>query len=333
MCLITGDYNFSELLDCSQLGSHIVHLCAATIIRNEADIIEAFVRHNLTLIDRLAVVDHGSFDGTSEILAALLQEGLPLTVVRDERVGFFQPEVLTPLARDLLRRGADFVFMLDADEFLRTLSRSTLEEMLARVPAGMHALAPWVTYIPDFNRTLRGDPIALLHSARRLPAERQLLHKVVVSRRLLETPAAFVAMGNHRVYPSDDAPDEPCPHARLPHGAIAVAHVPVRSASQFTGKIAVGWLAHLAAKRDNPSLSFHWGEAYAMLAAGKCFSVDDLNAIAANYSIPREQWVAADPATWIDDPFLADIALRYARLAQGNAFATVLRFAERLAHG
>jgi hypothetical protein len=310
-----------------------VHLCAATIIRNEADIIEAFVRHNLSLVDRLAVVDHGSFDGTSDILAALVGEGLPLTVMRDERVGFFQPEVLTPLARELLQGGADFVFMLDADEFLKTLSRSMVQETLAGVPAGMHALVPWMTYIPDFSRTSPDDPIAVLHSARRLSEERQLSHKVVVSRRFLETPAAFVAMGNHRVYPSDDAPDEPCPHVRLPQEAIAVAHVPIRSANQFTGKIAVDWLAHLAAKRDNPLLSFHWGEAYAMLAAGKCFSVDDLNAIAANYSIPREQWGAIDPATWVDDAFLADISLRYARLGQGDAFATVLRFAERLARG
>ena len=78
-------------------------LCAAAIVRNEADIIEAFVRHNLAVVDRLAVVDHGSFDGTTEILAALVREGLPLTVGRDERAGFFQPEVLTPLARELLR--------------------------------------------------------------------------------------------------------------------------------------------------------------------------------------------------------------------------------------
>lgn len=311
-----------------------MHLCVATIVRNEADIIEAFVRHNLTVVDRLAVVDHGSFDGTSEILAALGQEGLPLTVVRDERVGFFQPEVLTPLARSLLRHGgADFVVMLDAGEFLRTPSRRVLEEMLARVPAVMHALAPWVTYIPAFDRTSGDDPVALLQSARRLPAEPKLLHKVVVNRCFLETPAAFVAMGNHRVYPSDEEPDGPCPHARLPREAIAVAHVPIRSADQLTAKIAVGWLAHPAAKREHPSPSFHWGEAYAMLAAGKRFCSDDLNAMAANYSIPRAQWVASDPSSWIDEPFLAAIALRYTHLAHGDAFSTVLRFAERLARG
>ena len=45
-----------------------MHLCAATIVRNEAEIIQAFVGHNVTLLDHIAVVDHGSFDGTSEIV-------------------------------------------------------------------------------------------------------------------------------------------------------------------------------------------------------------------------------------------------------------------------
>jgi len=310
-----------------------MRLCAVAIVRNEADIVEAFVRHNLTVVDRLVVVDHGSFDGTSEILAALVREGLPLTVAADERVGFFQPEVLTPLARDLLRHdSADFVFMLDADEFLKTPSRRVLERTLARAPQGMHALVPWVTYIPEFEGAAGAeDPLAPLRSAKRLPVERKPQHKVAVARSFLETPAAFVAMGNHRVLPSDETPDAPCPHARLPQEAAAVAHVPVRSAAQLTAKIAIGWLAYLSSGRNNPALSFHWGEAYAKLAAGRRFSPSDLVAMAANYSVPESEWVASDRATWVDEPFLADIGLRYSKAGPVDDFAAVLRFAERMA--
>ena len=46
-------------------------LYGVAMVRNEADIIEAFVRHNLTVLDGLVVVDHSSDDGTSEILSAL----------------------------------------------------------------------------------------------------------------------------------------------------------------------------------------------------------------------------------------------------------------------
>ena len=43
------------------------------MVRNEADIVEAFVRHNLTVLDGMAIVDHGSIDATLSILTSLVQ--------------------------------------------------------------------------------------------------------------------------------------------------------------------------------------------------------------------------------------------------------------------
>ena len=70
-------------------------LFGATMLRNEADIVESFVRHNLGVLDGLVAVDHGSADGTSEILAALVREGLPLDIRRDESVAYLQSETMT----------------------------------------------------------------------------------------------------------------------------------------------------------------------------------------------------------------------------------------------
>jgi hypothetical protein len=61
-----------------------MRLWGVSMVRNEADVIEAFVRHNLGVLDGLAIVDHGSFDGTAQILAELQREGLSLRIVRDE---------------------------------------------------------------------------------------------------------------------------------------------------------------------------------------------------------------------------------------------------------
>jgi hypothetical protein len=267
------------------------------------------------------------------MLAALAAEGLPLTILRDERVAYLQPEMVTPVVRRMLESGADFVFVLDADEFIRSPSRSVLERLLARVPAGFHALARWLGYVPDFRAVAGADCAALLRSAKRVPDARAVLHKVIVGRQLLATPAAFVGMGNHRVYPSDEAPDDRCPHARLPEEAVAIAHVPIRSAEQLTAKIAIGWLAAVAARRGNPDLSFHWREAYARLAAGKRFEIDDLIAMAANYSVPEAEWTPPDPQQWIAEPFLNTFALRYSDLGRIDPFAAVLRYAERIASG
>ena len=55
-------------------------LHAVTMIRDEADVIEAFVRHTLCYVDELHVVLHQSLDSTETILDALKQEGLNIRV-------------------------------------------------------------------------------------------------------------------------------------------------------------------------------------------------------------------------------------------------------------
>ncbi|MEP6998210.1 MAG: glycosyltransferase family 2 protein, partial [Betaproteobacteria bacterium] len=72
------------------------------MVRNEADVIEAFVRHNLSVLDGLAIIDHGSLDGTGDILAKLQTENLPLRVERDDQPEFFQSARVTALARETL---------------------------------------------------------------------------------------------------------------------------------------------------------------------------------------------------------------------------------------
>src|SRR5439155_9221070 len=47
-------------------------LVGISMIRNDADIVEPFVRHSLRLLDHLFVVVHCPQDGTGEILSALL---------------------------------------------------------------------------------------------------------------------------------------------------------------------------------------------------------------------------------------------------------------------
>src|SRR5262249_55838362 len=140
-------------------------------------------------------------------------------------------------------------------------------------------------------------------------------------------PKGFIAMGNHRVYPSDETPGQSYPHAHLPEEAIAIAHVPIRSSDQITAKIAIGWLAHLAAHRDNPSLVHHWREAYEALSNGKRLEADELTAMAANYGFPRGEWLPADPATWDDEPFLANFTLKCGGIGRVDAFSALLKFA------
>ena len=43
-------------------------LVGLSMVRNESDVIETFVRHNLTLLDELHIIDHNSSDNTLSLI-------------------------------------------------------------------------------------------------------------------------------------------------------------------------------------------------------------------------------------------------------------------------
>ena len=85
------------------------------LVRDEADIIEATVRHMAGEVDELIVSDNGSTDGTREILADLATE-LPLEILDDPDPAYYQSAKMSRLAEMARQLGATFVLPFDADE-------------------------------------------------------------------------------------------------------------------------------------------------------------------------------------------------------------------------
>ena len=304
---------------------------AAAMVRNEADVIEAFVRHNLTVVDGLAILDHGSSDGTAAILQSLIREGLPIHLVAERRPQFSQWQQMTWLVRDIVARaGPDFVFALDADEFLKVPSRTVLESALAAIPPGLHGVLEWHTYVPRFAAD--GDLLAALRSSRRVTSLPTHEYKAVVaSRPFMADESSVLANGNHFVaHAATPAGATAARAARLRADVAALAHVPIRSVAQYTAKFAVGWLSMLATGPVPDKQAVHWREAYARLRRGETPTVSELELTAANYGLPRERWLPPEAITYRDEPFLAELTLRYGDLGTRDPLALVLAQAERL---
>ena len=285
------------------------------MVRNEADVIEAFVRHHARHVDALHVVDHRSEDGTRAILQALVAEGLPLSLALDDHPAQRQPEIVSALARRAFTAGADAVLALDADEFLKLPDRPAFERWLARVPAELCAALEWQTYVPDFADAA-AHPLAAARTRR--AREAHGLFKVVLTRAFAAAPHATVGPGNHTVLmagPAQDLARQPARLARVPAAVAALAHLPVRSSAQLRAKIALGWRAHRAAARGNDALAFHWQELYAELAAGTP-SPARLRDIACNYGLPMARWERAAAVPLLDDPLPADTPQRYRALGR-----------------
>lgn len=84
-------------------------------VKDEVDVIAGTLRHMADEVDELLVLDNGSIDGTREVLADLKAD-LPLTIVDDPELGYWQSTRMSRLAATAAERGAEWIVPFDADE-------------------------------------------------------------------------------------------------------------------------------------------------------------------------------------------------------------------------
>jgi glycosyltransferase involved in cell wall biosynthesis len=227
-----------------------MNLFGVTCVKNEGDIIEAFVRHNLCFLNRLIVLDHGSTDDTSAILRSLQLEGLALEVVRDDSLGKFQGEKMTGLMRQAAQAGADWVFLLDGDELIKTTSRDPL--VFPMNSSGVLKIK-WENYCAQKEDDLSQiNPVVRIQNRLAYEPyhdgsfrERKDQMKLVVRKDIALNPEAYVLQGNHELSLAgvelEGSLLESC----------SLAHYSLRSPSQYASKISINALQKLS----NPSIA------------------------------------------------------------------------------
>lgn len=290
----------------------LVGLCVA---RNEADIIEAMIRHNLKFLDRLHVVDNRSDDATPEILAAMAQEAEGrLFWSRDGREGHAQQAIINEKLGNFARLdGLAHVVLLDADECLR----GDPEVLRAQASATTKPLRlKWVTYLPDAS----DDPAQLnplLRMTRRRVAENPQYYKVTVPAGLIGK--VKVRPGNHALMVGN----------RTFYGTqidgITLAHFPVRSAEQFAAKVLTGAWSVRWRGLESRNEARHWRELAArIMMAGDIAEVDWIS--------EAQRYAAKGVAETVLDPLIAagEQDLRYTPVAGEMLPRRLIGFAEGL---
>lgn len=300
------------------------------MVKNEADIIETFVRYHCEIVDAMIVVDHGSVDETPGILENLRREGLPLHLGREDAVSKDQGRVLTRAAKQAVSiHRADQVVPLDADEFL--ISPGTREVRAAletlEPPAGGYVCAPWVTYVP----TAQDNPAELnvlkrvLH---RRESEPTRFSKALIPGDLMRRHTAVLEYGSHRLRKHGRVWKRRHPYIETPE--LGLAHFPVRSPEQLFTKVVVGWLSHLARRDRRAGDDTHLHLLYQRFSRGWIPSPDELSAVAMGYAAngkASEIALVRDPVlpvrSWFD--------LRYTRNDPLAPMVVLTAASERLA--
>ena len=259
-------------------------LAVVSLIRNEADVVETFLRHLGRLFDHAVLMDHGSSDGTSRYLAAAASHyGWQHWHVAVP--GYHQQAFTTFALRHVFEHtDADYVFLLDADEFLDVPDRATLE-------AGLMPLAgnPRVVGHLGWRNCVKlraSGPLGLRTRFWMAP-EASRHCKTILPRGLYEASGgqAHPTTGNHDIIPGDGVPISY-------HRVTQLLHFPIRSLQQLRLKAVCGTLSTIA-RTDRPLDELtHWFAMVDRMSRAE-LSEADLIDMVAGYGAGRDPGVAA----------------------------------------
>lgn len=246
------------------------------MVKNEADVIEAFVTHAFTQgLDCLLIMDNGSSDGTREKLNDLSSTH-HLLIGEDQEPGYFQAHKMSRLAWAAWRGGADWVVPMDADEFWLGEQGTLAQDLGQRTSDVVTAKVYNVFPTPRQPQlTAPTGPVRFDHE----PGP----HDKVCARSF---PGMWFSVGNHFVSR---------PGRR--EGTLKIVHLPWRSFEQYQRKVTQGASA-LARTNLALDLGSHW-----RVNAG--MSKDVL----------RERWKnllrgsAPDDMTWRPGPQASEVTL------------------------
>ena len=298
-------------------------LIAISRVKNELDIVEAFVRHHSQLFNTLIVLDDGSTDGTYEVLQQLQAAGLPLVLMRDPSVGYEQSRYMSRLLRMAVDQfGADWVMPLDADEFVETDPEKTLAQILHGRESELLNLS-WNNFVwrPEDDEGAEPNPVMRLRF--RMPPSPNRLNKVLVPAKLVADSSAELDQGNHNlVLDGQVLPSKALYTARL-------CHFPIRSVSQYASKVAVGYLQYSATPDWDHHIGFHYLAPYRLLTEGLDRLVQSMAAQSRRYSLEDNWPETGEPR---EAPFRYQGGpLRFTR-ESASMLSNILHYAEMIAN-
>lgn len=248
-------------------------LLMITKVKNEADIIESFLRYHSYIFDKIVVIENGSIDGTFEIINALIQEGLNIEIVNEAACDFDDFRMANKYtAKYVKETNADYVVFMDADEFLISDTTDNPRNVIENLDKNKIYYLKWKTYIYE-NIEEDVDFVPLKFPIYR-DEEKETFTKIIVPGELYLKNRIIIREGNHDFTCTKIIGTELLENLKF-------AHYPVRSKNQYIKQV----LLNIINIMSNPKKTLqkgehHWKKMYQIQA-----EEIDLNKESLGYSL------------------------------------------------
>jgi glycosyltransferase involved in cell wall biosynthesis len=250
-------------------------IAAVSMVRDECDILELFVRINSKWADRFFILDNGSTDNTPHILRRLAEEGFPITVYTDTGINFDQSRATTQIVRKAISSSAfDYVFPIDCDEFISNADafRTSLAHSSSLDSA---SFVEWSTLIPKSSDSML-EAAPLYTGFERRQTETRRIRKIILTKKVAQS--SIVQAGNHGAVSSDGT------EIKGTNLKVDFFHIPVRSKAQIIAKAIIGSYKMSIKSGRGKHEAFHWDEMVKMMRQYRFdLSDEQLRDLAFNY--------------------------------------------------
>ena len=252
-----------------------------SMVRNEIGVIADFMAHALALFDKICIADHQSDDGTAEFLAELARTHPQVELWRFEEPGYYQSEVINWMVNQVADpKRSDWIFLLDADEFLPFATKEDFGRALAKFGSARFLRLPWLNLVPEtFDRESVLGRRLLRPPSTRPPCS---IGKVAFRSSLRAVASFAIQMGNHLLEMDEKFPKrwmnmlprrgQKMLRARYhtARTAFALYHIPIRNLDQLQEKLQKG-LHSLREKNNRAGWECqHWDKIAQVVSAKGC---------------------------------------------------------------
>ena len=193
-----------------------------TMVNNESEIIESFIRYNYNFLDEMYIIDNGCTDNTIKILHNLKNDGYKIVIYDESLEAYDQFRLDNKYLNKIIEESnPDLIIPLDADEFIISDHKDPRREM-EKLSLDKIYYVNWQWYV----MTEKDDPKETFIPRRlkyclkrtvRNYSDGTPVTKVILPARYFKEKKLTMSMGHHTVYGDKSIAIEEINNIKLAH--------------------------------------------------------------------------------------------------------------------